>query len=209
MIRVNPACIKSDNCARERPLFGFDPPGHLIAGFDGVVIKTAFEKPTAFFVAQGVTGKNHRHPKQQRQAGRRQTSVRVVAVDDVGHASHDAKMPGNKIDELFNPTPKAFLSQIAAGAEWNPDDEGVFGDLLAGPGVIVVDFWVVDQASQQIDAAHAGISRERFGELDDVGRLAAGVGVGAEFEVFPANQPVETDENDVESIACDGATTGR
>ena len=125
--------------------------------------------------------------------------VGVVGVDQVGEPLLGAQVLDAAVDEGGKVRPEELLAQVPPRPEGEPHEAGLAGERLLGHGVVGPGRRVLDEARHEVDAGDVRGARQGPRELEDVGDLAAGVGVAAELRARPADEPVEAQVEEVEA----------
>ena len=91
---------------------------------------------------------------------------------------------------------KELLKQYGCGPIQfsGTNDAGLAGQRLERFRVIFADCRVDDAPGHQVHPLDVVAFRERAGQVHDVQRLAAGVGIPAEFEIMAPDEAVNADE---------------
>ena len=126
--------------------------------------------------------------------------VRVVPVDQVRRALLHSHVAGQLIEQAVEVRPEGFFSKIAPRAEGYADDLGAVADRFERPRVEFGDALVVNLASDDVDTLDLRMLGKRSCLIDDVRDLPAGVRVSSELDVRCANQPVDGQRQDVETM---------
>ncbi len=79
------------------------------------------------------------------------------------------------------------------------DDRRLLGDLFDRFAVVPVDVGRQDLSRHEFDSVDIRALGKRAGEVEDILDLASGVGVSPELGIGPTDQPVDTDQRDVEA----------
>ena len=188
--------------ARSRTsLLPLDPSAHVVALLDHLLCQTFFEKPLLLDPTERVAGMDERRGDQAGQANRGIAGIGVVAVDHIRHAPDLSEVDEGIVDELRQVGPQVLLVKVAVGPERQAHDPRPVGDLLEMLAVLGADVGRQDLAGHQLDPRDLGVLRERARQIEHVQNLAAGVGVPAEFGFLATNEPVETDQRDIEPIS--------
>lgn len=143
-------------------------------------------------------GEDERATEKRCEAATHVAGIRVVRVNDVGEAMVLAEQGKRVVDKSIEVAPQRFLSQVASRAGMDSPDEGIVSERFAGIRIIRADPGIADQPGEEVDLADIFMLGECFDQLDDVFALTTRVGIAAQFQVFPTDQSVDGDMDEIE-----------
>src|SRR5690554_1764686 len=144
--------------------------------------------------SQRVTRDEERHPEVLGQPLGHVGAVGVMAVHHVGRAAALLVEADGVLQVLVQVRVEELLAHVTGGAALQPDYAGVGSYGLGRLGVVIVVVRIVYEARQEVHALDALAPSQLLGQLHDVLRLPARVGVASQLEVVRTDQAVDADE---------------
>lgn len=182
-----------------------DAASEVEAALEGLGLAPRGQESRALHASERVTRVDEGHPEEQGDLDPDVTRIAIVCVDHVGDAVLRAQQVQRAVDHLVEVPPQRLLTDVLPrGAEGETQDAGALGQTLLRLCVVFGDIGIVDETGEQIDLCDVGPAGQGASELDDVGGLAAGVGVASELEIVAAKKTVDGDEENTEGVGVHG-----
>jgi hypothetical protein len=181
-----------------------------VAGLHRVRVDAGATEDVALVAPEAVAREHERHAEAGGELACHVAGVGVVAVHEVRRTSLVAEEPQRLGHQLVEVGPEELLAPVAAATAAQPHDAGaaLAVERLEFAVVVVGGMGIVDAAGDEVDGLHLGSARQGRRQLDDVLRLAAGVGVAPEFEFPSPDQAMHAQHDDVETWTPEVADVG-
>ena len=186
---------------RQRALLRLNPFRDVEPRLDRRRLQAALDQSALLLLPERMPRKHQRHAQQRRQVCAGFSRVRVVRMDHVRRPARVAKVQQRTVHKATQPLPQPFLGQVLLRAERNPHNVRSLGKRFDRTGVVLVDLRVHDQTRHQVDASHTRLLSQRPRQLHNILRLSARICVPAQLKIFPADQPVQAQQNHVQVLS--------
>ncbi len=177
-----------------------DPGRHLVLAVYSVFAEPFPEEFFLLASAQRMTGEDKVRVKGVGQPHRNIARIGIVAVKHIRGPRLRFDKSNHPGDELFQVRPEQLLSDVLFAAELHAHDTDFVRDLLDGLAVVFGYRLVVYQPGHQINLGDLIAFTQGPGQFQHIFDLAAGVGITAQFGGLRANQPVNAEELNVETL---------